>query len=229
MVTPSEILTKEFLQIHYIELRKSIRTIASEQNIKSPNSITQKLKMYGLHRRSLKDSSNILTKEFLQEHYVNQNKSLNTIVNEIGFKRKAIIKKALIKHGIPLREHTLSDKLKKSLKDKIKHNIPGNYFYSIASSANIRGYEFNISKDEIWDLFLKQDKKCAYSGVELIMIGPKKTDRTASLDRIDNNKGYVINNVQWIHKDINFMKSDKDEKTFINICRLVSEYSKDKL
>ena len=44
---------------------------------------------------------------------------------------------------------------------------------------------------------------------------------TASLDRIDSNKGYVTDNIQWVHKDINYMKSDLDEQQFIHYCRLV--------
>lgn len=229
MNSPSEILTKEFLQKHYIDLRKSVKTIALEQNIKSHNSVSQKLKIYGMSRRSLKDSSYILTKEFLQEHYVNQNKSLKTIVNEIGFKRKSIVKNALIKHGISVREHTMSEKFKNELTSRTKHNIPGNFFYSIKSSASIRGYEFDLTKDDIWDLFIKQNKKCAYSGIELIMYTNKKNERTASLDRINNDIGYVIDNIQWVHKDVNLMKSDKEEKYFINLCKTIYEYSKDKL
>lgn len=37
-------------------------------------------------------------------------------------------------------------------------------------------------------------------------------NRTASLDRIDDKQGYTINNVQFIHKDINYMKWQFDIK-----------------
>lgn len=37
---------------------------------------------------------------------------------------------------------------------------------------------------------------------------------TASLDRIDSTKGYVEENVQWVHKDVNFMKSNLTEQRF---------------
>lgn len=69
---------------------------------------------------------------------------------------------------------------------------------------------------------LKQNKKCVLSGIELCF--PKvsgiksKTLITASLDRIDSSKGYVIGNVQWIHKTINTMKMDLADSEFIKLC-----------
>ena len=46
---------------------------------------------------------------------------------------------------------------------------------------------------------------------------------TASLDRIDSNKGYVEGNVQWVHVDVNYMKLDYDQDYYINICRLIAK------
>lgn len=31
-------------------------------------------------------------------------------------------------------------------------------------------------------------------------------------------KGYVDGNVQWVHKDVNFMKSDLEQSRFIDLC-----------
>ena len=46
---------------------------------------------------------------------------------------------------------------------------------------------------------------------------------TMSLDRIDNNKGYIEENVQWVHKDINMMKRIYSQDYFIYMCKLVAE------
>ena len=51
----------------------------------------------------------------------------------------------------------------------------------------------------------------------------RSKNRTASLDRIDSNKGYTIDNVQWVHKDINKMKMDLEEDVFIDNCKLIIE------
>ena len=45
---------------------------------------------------------------------------------------------------------------------------------------------------------------------------------TASLDRIDSSKGYVIGNVQWVHKDINIMKNKFDNQYFIDMCKKIA-------
>jgi len=230
MKAPKDILTKDFLQEHYINQRKSVKTIKEELGLKSQNSVSQALKRHGLSRRSLKDSSHILTKDFLEEHYVRQNKSLSTIAKEIGFKRKSVVSKALEKHGITKREHTYSDKLKKHLKKRRKHPyIRANYFASIKSAAKKRKLEFKITIDEIWIKFKEQKGLCALSGVKLRFndVGENKNTQTASLDRIDSNIGYTRDNIQWVHKDINKMKMDMDEKEFIYKCGQIYNYCKE--
>jgi len=72
---------------------------------------------------------------------------------------------------------------------------------------------------------LKQDKKCALSGVD-IGFSKKTIDKhetTASLDRIDSSKGYIIENIQWIHKEVNRMKMDMDETRFIRWCDMIAK------
>lgn len=231
MKAPKDILTKDFLQEHYINQRKSVKTIKDELGLKSQNSVSQALKRHGLSRRSLKDSSHILTKDFLEEHYVKQNKSLRTIAEEIGFKRKSIVSKALKRHGISQREHTYSEKLKNHLRKKRKHpHIRSSYFESIRSTAKKRKIEFQITIDDIWKKFKEQNGICALSGLKLKFndVGENKNTQTASLDRINSDLGYIISNIQWVHKDINRMKMDMNEKDFINRCNQIYHYNKEK-
>ena len=47
---------------------------------------------------------------------------------------------------------------------------------------------------------------------------------TASLDRIDSKKGYTIDNIQWVHKDVNKMKMDLQEEDFFRIVKEIYEY-----
>jgi hypothetical protein len=101
-------------------------------------------------------------------------------------------------------------------------------FLSIKNGAKSRGLEFKISIEYLWDLFLKQQRKCALSGV-LIEFGFKRNDlSTASLDRIDSAMGYIEGNVQWVHKKINIMKMQHSQEHFIYMCKLVSDYNKRK-
>ena len=81
----------------------------------------------------------------------------------------------------------------------------------------------------MWDLFVLQNKKCALTGVDLVL--PKRhgdTNGNASLDRIDSSKGYIENNLQWLHKDINNIKLNFDEDYFIKMCSMVANYNKGK-
>lgn len=98
-------------------------------------------------------------------------------------------------------------------------------FNRIKKSANERGIEFLVTMKYLWELFEKQNKKCVFSGLDLIL-SKDNLNTTASLDRIDSNEGYTENNVQWVHKDVNKMKTDFSDKYFISMCHLISNNTK---
>lgn len=100
------------------------------------------------------------------------------------------------------------------------------YFNNIKHHATNKNREFKITIDYISDLLVKQDFKCALSGINIECA--YKDSHTASLDRIDSSKGYIEGNVQWVHKVINDMKSNREDKLFIEYCRAVAEFNKDK-
>ena len=100
-------------------------------------------------------------------------------------------------------------------------DIPRHYWTATIDNAKRRFIEFNITIEYASEIFIKQDKKCAMTGLPLIFKKSQDINRTASLDRIDSSKGYVEGNVQWVHKDINIMKSVFKQDYFIEICSLV--------
>jgi len=88
--------------------------------------------------------------------------------------------------------------------------------------ANARSKSWNISLDDMADVADEQKRKCALSGIKLIFFGD--FDKiTASLDRIDNSKGYLRSNIQWVHKDINMMKGMLTMEQFVNLCKAVAD------
>lgn len=105
--------------------------------------------------------------------------------------------------------------------------ITGNYLQRTRSGAKKRNLEFSVTKEFLWDLFLKQDRKCALSGMEIVF-GKGERDKvriaTASLDRIRSDVGYIESNVQWIHKDINWLKQDFDQDYFIALCATITHH-----
>lgn len=55
----------------------------------------------------------------------------------------------------------------------------------------------SISKEDLVELWNKQNGKCAITGIDLVY-GKGRLPNTASLDRIDSSKGYHIDNIRFI-------------------------------
>lgn len=102
--------------------------------------------------------------------------------------------------------------------------ITGRYWCAIKNSAQDRGLEFDITIEYVWKLFISQNRKCFFTGYELCFseLSTENNKQTASLDRIDSSKGYIEDNVQWVHKDINFMKGAASNDKFIQRCKLIA-------
>lgn len=147
---------------------------------------------------------------------------------------KTIINRILKNADIPLRNNSTSHKISSGRKNSRwtgHEEITGAYWSSVVYGATkARNLEFNITIEECWNLFLKQNRKCALTGVELcfakLNLDFTNGQQTASLDRIDSNIGYVIDNIWWVHKRINMMKKELSVDDFIKYCTLVSEHRK---
>lgn len=83
--------------------------------------------------------------------------------------------------------------------------------------------EVKINKKYAWELFLKQNRKCALSGEEIYFPKSPHESGTASLDRIDSSIGYTKGNVQWVHKNVNLMKNRLTQERFIDLCKLITK------
>jgi hypothetical protein len=108
--------------------------------------------------------------------------------------------------------------------------ISGHKWAVIKRNAIVRKLKFEISIKYAWELFLKQEKRCALSGVLIgfklpliLSLAGDRGEDTASIDRIDSTKGYTENNIQWIHKDIQKMKWNYDQEYFLNMCRQITK------
>lgn len=91
-------------------------------------------------------------------------------------------------------------------------DLTGTLLSHIKQGAKRRGIEFSVSKQYLYDLYYKQNGRCALTGKEMSW-------DEASLDRIDSNKGYIEGNVQWVLKQVNLMKHKLTTDEFIKICK----------
>lgn len=109
-------------------------------------------------------------------------------------------------------------------------DISGASWWHIVNRAKKGNIPLEITIQDAWAQFLKQDGKCALTGLSLSFETNHKNSakQTASLDRKDSNKGYTRENIQWVYKTVNFMKAWYDEKYFIQMCELVVNHNQKK-
>ncbi len=102
-------------------------------------------------------------------------------------------------------------------------DITGRRFYNFKKNAKQRNLIFEVTIEQLWNLFEKQNRKCALTGDEIIF--STNSENLASLDRIDNSKGYYIENIRWIRSDINMMKKDMSDLKLIKLCEKIVNYN----
>lgn len=106
-------------------------------------------------------------------------------------------------------------------------DLSATFWLHIKNGAKKRGIPFDITIDQAWNLFLDQKKKCALSGQLLTMVRESLNSNvdwsrtSASLDRKDSTLGYTIDNIQWVHKTVNYIKRDLSQEEFIIWCKLI--------
>lgn len=115
----------------------------------------------------------------------------------------------------------------KCSENKVYKGMLLSVFNKMKRGAEARSMPFNISIIDVAKQFEKQKGICSLSGLPLkLRTYTNDITATASLDRIDNNKGYLKNNIQWIHKEINFMKGSLQENRFIELCKHIAKNKK---
>lgn len=111
-----------------------------------------------------------------------------------------------------------------------EYNFPIWFVRRIKNTIKRKKITFNLSYEYLYLLYKKQQNICALSGLKINLVDRWKDykNNTASLDRIDSSKGYIEGNVQFVHKDINFMKQSLSQKDFIYYCQKIAKYNKGK-
>jgi len=90
-------------------------------------------------------------------------------------------------------------------------------YNKFSKSAKSRNIEWNLTEEEMFENYNGQ---CSLTGMPLSL---KYKETTTSLDRIDNNLGYLKGNIQWVHIKVNMMKQQYTQEEFIEVCKLVAK------
>ncbi len=105
-------------------------------------------------------------------------------------------------------------------------DISGVQYSGFVSNAKARNKKFNVSIQYLWNIFLKQNRKCALTGYNLFFHKNEYDRGNASIDRINPSKGYIKGNIRWVHKDINYMRHTMTDKKLIFWCKKIIKFNK---
>jgi len=167
-----------------------------------------------------------ITKQELTTLYVDEGMTGDEIAQKLGVGR-GVVYRHLRKHGIKSRASS-SYQSKKHYTESAHYQGVGELssttWTRIKNKAETRNITVSCTAEEVWNLFLDQDRKCVLTGVELYLAAnPSKSN--ASLDRIDSKKPYELGNIQWVYKPLNLMKSTTNNEEFIKLCQMVATHS----
>lgn len=105
------------------------------------------------------------------------------------------------------------------------------YIRSVRGGAISRGIFFGLDKDDLLGLYIKQDGLCNLTGHRMAWESRGKKGKgnrapaAPSLDRIDSEKDYTLDNVQMVLQIVNTMKSDMPQSVFIEACHSVASHT----
>jgi len=225
-----------------VQQEMSLREIARLENV-SPNTISYWLKKLGLKTKLAKNiygnkppKHNLLNKKFglliaISSIQIGNSRAWFWICKcDCGNKTKPLPSNTL------LRGTTTSCGCRRDQYDKIRgknssqftgyEEIHGRFWSKIKLGAMERNYKFLITIQQAWNLFIEQNRTCALSGIPIVFSKTSdSTQTTASLDRIDSSKNYTLDNIQWVHRKVNFMKHTLLQEEFIKLCKKVSQYN----
>lgn len=115
----------------------------------------------------------------------------------------------------------------KSCRKTSYRSVYGRYLYQVQRRSKKLGRDFDLDEDYLKTLLeVVQGNRCALTNVPITLRDEREESclyNSASLDRIDNSKGYTKDNVQWVVLGANYMKLDFHENEVHVLLRLIKE------
>lgn len=220
-------ISKQYLKKKYIDEGWSLRDIAYDYGC-STETILRRLNKFGF--RTKRQAESIIGQKFGMllvqecsdkiEKYTSKYKCLCDCGNLTYPKRNNIICNITKSCGCQHRKCGKDHPEYMGYKD-LSRRFWSNYI----NHAKERNLEFNITIEEAWNLYEKQGRKCALTGVDILLTDSRlrNEEQTASLDRKDSSKGYTLDNVQWVYKWVNICKWDLSQEEFILMANQIAK------
>jgi hypothetical protein len=90
------------------------------------------------------------------------------------------------------------------------------------ANAKRRNLPYEISTDDLIEVYKTQRGRCAITNLPMTH-SSDNPDFSASIDRIDNDRGYIVTNVQLVCWRCNQMKSDMKTEMFNWWCKAIAK------
>lgn len=112
-----------------------------------------------------------------------------------------------------------ANKVAQRMYRRTRNGTVNDRMYSAKTRAKKKNIFYDLDMEYLVQLWDEQMGLCALSGVEMGYTGTGWA--SASLDRIDPDKGYAKGNVQWVCWRVNDAKSNMKNEDFITMCRAI--------
>lgn len=98
------------------------------------------------------------------------------------------------------------------------------WFNQFKAGAETRKLEWTLTLDDVANIYENQNGLCALTDESILFPETGHPYKAlASIDRIDSSKGYVLDNVQLVTRQVNMMKQSYSQELFIETCSKVAK------
>lgn len=95
----------------------------------------------------------------------------------------------------------------------------GNIARMVTSAKKRAGGD--ITTDDIFQMWISQDARCALSGIKMTWGGGKLQPNTLSMDRIDPNQGYFLGNIRLVCHSVNMFRGQMNDAQLLEIAEAI--------
>ena len=86
-------------------------------------------------------------------------------------------------------------------------------------------WKCSIIKQDLIDLYRKQNGSCAVTGMKMIFVKTPKCPARPSVDRIDRSKGYHLDNIRLVWLWINMARNVWSDKQLIACAKVLANHN----